>query len=65
VSSFELQQPGQNYSYEPSGYASSNLAAAPSVGYAQSELSQPQYAVQGINFTGVHLVSIVVRTLLD
>jgi len=44
-----IQQPGQSYSYEPSGYASSSLGAAPSAaGYAQSELGQPQYAVQGI-----------------
>ena len=43
-----IQQPGQSYSYEPAGYASSSLAAAPSAGYAQSELGQPQYALQGI-----------------
>ena len=48
-----IQQPGQSYSYEPTGYASSSLAAAPSAGgYVQSELSQPQYAVQGIHSLG-------------
>jgi len=47
---YYIQQPGQSYSYEPTGYASSSLAAAPSAaGYAQSDLSQPQYAVQGIH----------------
>jgi len=45
-----LQQPGQSYSYEPSGYASSSLAAAPPAAYGQSEIGQPQYAVHGILF---------------